>query len=92
MFDLVHALPDADCRGEMADHVDIDESRPERLAVTHIACQQLGLGREIGRADSVGMHLAVEIVEDPDPVAGAQKLLCEVCTDETGAPDDKNSL
>jgi hypothetical protein len=92
MLDLVHALPDAYGGGEMANHVDVGERRPQRLAVTDVTIQELGFGGEVGGANAIGVNLSVEVVEDPDSVAGAQKLLCEVRTDETGAPDNENSL
>jgi hypothetical protein len=38
------------------------------------------------------VHLRVEIIENPHPVSGAQKLLCEVRSNEAGAPDDECCL
>ena len=62
-LDRVHALADADFGGEMDDAVDARKSLLQRLGMTYVPHQKLGVARQRGRAAAI-MYLFNQTIEE----------------------------
>jgi hypothetical protein len=93
VVDAIHALSHADRGGEVEHHVHAPEGVVDRLAVPHVADQQLHAVAQItGRRLALAMDLGREIVEGANPMACREEGVGEVGADEPGAAGDQDLL
>src|SRR6059058_1992913 len=89
--DLVHALADADARGEVNDVVDAIECTIHRCRITDIPDLQLDFGIQVVRALAGAVHLLDQAVQCPHLVAQRQQVIGNMGPDESGSARDQDS-
>src|SRR3954469_15587870 len=90
MFDLVHALADADAGSEMKDGIDAVERAAEGRAVAHVAHDEVGVWMKIGRTRGVAVHLRIQNVEHSYAVSARDEVVGEMRADEARAARDQD--
>ena len=78
--DLVHALPDADHRGEVDDDLDIRQGRLEDAGVTQVLECVMGLRVQVSRLRLV--DLGFQFVDHVDLVSAGDEFVDQVAADE----------
>ena len=89
---LVHALPDADARGEVDDRVGAVERAAHGLGVADVADHELHLRAQVVRPRPALVHLLGEVVERPHAVPAGEQRVGEVRADEARAAGDQDEL
>jgi hypothetical protein len=88
--DLVHALADADVRGEVIDGVDAVQRAADGRLVPDVAAYELDGRVEVPRTAGIGaVHLRGQVVERAHAMALAQEFVGQVRSDEPCAARDE---
>src|SRR3954466_10035071 len=91
VFDFVHALTDANRRGEVIHNIDAAERAVEIVRIAHVTDDKLDVVGEIrGPRRACAVHLSIEIVERADAIATSQQFVSQMRRDEAGTSGDQD--
>ncbi len=92
MVDGVHALADADLRGEMHNGVHALQRAGDGRLVSNVTLDEVDVAVDEIGLRPVDVNLLDEAVEDPDPIVSPKQLRREVAPDEAGTSGNQNGL
>jgi hypothetical protein len=76
---LIHALADADCGGEMKHRIDVDERTLHGFSIANVANLEFDAWVQIGGTRGVGaVHLLRQVIQSADSMTSRKQLIGEM--------------